>query len=323
MLRTILCVITTVSVAATACYGDVAQVTHEQFQAVDSEGKATYDATSEVILEGIVLNQSANRHNPVPDDSIYEDFNLGAQWEIFVQGEGSDHAGTAVWLGQLYDNLPWIQLGERYSNQQFIDELARINSQQFGIGDRIRVRGVYMDYKGKHNVNEQHHTANDFHITLLEKGAELPRPEVVTLAQLKDEHNDPNFDQTRQTGCEHYQGRLIKIEDVNFVDPQLWAPLTQLEITDGIKTFPVFLGRGNGIYKGSNNLSEPFDVIGIMDQESSDQTTGYQILVLDYDGNGQVLAQREHRRADRPADVNLDGIVDMTDLAKLAQQWLN
>ncbi|MBA7659639.1 hypothetical protein ES703_67624 [subsurface metagenome] len=93
-------------------------------------------------------------------------------------------------------------------------------------------------------------------------------------------------------------------------------------ITDGIKTFGVKLGRGNGIYAGSNNLTEPFDIIGIMDQESPELTSGYRLYVMNYDGNGSVLAGREHRLADKPGDINLDGVVDVVDLVELVEDWL-
>jgi hypothetical protein len=81
------------------------------------------------------------------------------------------------------------------------------------------------------------------------------------------------------------------------------------------------LGRGNGIYAGSNNLTEPFDVIGIIDQESADLTGGYRLYVMNYDGNGSVLAAREHRRADMPGDINLDGLVDIDDFIEMIEDW--
>jgi hypothetical protein len=87
------------------------------------------------------------------------------------------------------------------------------------------------------------------------------------------------------------------------MDPNTWGPNAQLLLTDGRRTFPVLLGRGNGIYAGSYNLSVPFDVIGIMDQESTDLKAGYRIWVPNYDGNGRVLASLEHRLADRDQDT--------------------
>ena len=146
---------------------------------------------------------------------------------------------------------------------------------------------------------------------------------------MKDESDNLIFDQSRLLGGEYYQGRLIKIEDVNFADPaeamENWKPNGEFFVTDGTRTFPVKLGRGNGIYAGSNNLTEPFDVIGILDQESSSWTNlkdGYRLWVMNYDGNGSVLASTEHRRADKPGDLDLDGIVDQEDVLKLLEDWL-
>jgi len=302
----------------------VAKVTHRQFQAVDAAGEQTYRASDKVILEGILLNNPADMLDPTPDDTITETFNLGGQWQIFFQGEGDDHAGTAVFLGQLYNNLPWIPLDGGYSNQEFITELNRLNAAQFSPGDRIRVTGYYLSYKGKLNINEQHNKNpdHDFTIELVERGVGLPRPEVVSLDELKDESDNFIFDPSRERGCEYYQARLIKIEGVSFADASNWGPNGELLITDGAKTFPVKLGRGNGIYAGSNNLTEPFDIIGIMDQESANLKSGYRIWLMNYDGNGSVLASREHRLADRPGDTNLDGVVDFVDLARLAEDWL-
>jgi len=304
----------------------VAEVTHREFQAVDAIGEHTYNTTNKVILEGIILNNPADMLDPTPDDPINQEWYLGAQWQFFFQGESEDHAGTAVYMAQLYNNISWVTTGG-YSKQEFINELNRLNAAQFSPGDRIRVTGYYLSYKGKNNINEQHNVDpdHDFTIELVEKGVGLPRPEVVTLDELKNEQNELIFDPERLLGCEYYQGRLIKIEDVNFFDPaaayQDWGPNAEFMVTDGIRTFPVKLGRGNGIYAGSNNLTEPFDVIGIMDQQSLDMTGGYRLWVVNYDGNGSVLASREHRRADKPGDLDLNGIVNLDDIYELLEDW--
>ncbi|MHC4681155.1 MAG: hypothetical protein ACYTEK_20945 [Planctomycetota bacterium] len=302
----------------------VAEVTHSEFQAVDSAGEQTYNRTEKVILEGIVLHSPAEMLDPTPDETITELFNISGQWQIFFQGQGDDHAGTAVWMGQLYSNLPWVAFDGGYTDAEFVSELNRLNTAQFSPGDRIRVTGYYLSYSGKLNVNEQHNKNpdHDFTIEVVERGAGMPRPEVVTLDDLKDSEDNFIFDSTRQAGCEHHQSRLIRIEDVYFTDAIGWGPNAELTITDGVKTFPVKLGRGSGIYAGSNNLAEPFDVIGIMDQQSADLTSGYRLYVMNYDGNGSVLAAREHRRADKPGDLNLDGIVDYDDIKELLEDWL-
>ena len=301
----------------------VANITHSEFQAVDAGGEHVYNATDMVILEGILLHNPADMLDPTPDDTITETFDLGGQWQFFFQGEEDDHAGTAVFLGQLYNNLPWIAPDGGYTNEEFISELSRLNAAQFSPGDRIRVTGYYLSYKGKLNINEQHNNNpdHDFTIELVERGVGLPRPQVVTLDELKDDVDEFIFDPGRQSGCEYFQARLIKIENVYFADANDWGPYGQLLITDGIKTFPVKLGRGNGIYAGSNNLNETFDVIGIMDQESSDLIGGYRLYVMNYDGNGSVLASREHRRADKPGDTDLDGVVDIDDLIQMIEDW--
>jgi hypothetical protein len=302
---------------------NIAEVTHSEFQAVDAGGEHVYNATDMVVLEGILLHNPADMLDPTPDDTITETFNLGGQWQIFFQGEEDDHAGTAVFLGQLYNNLPWVSPDGGYSNEEFISELSRLNAARFSPGDRIRVTGYFLSYNGKLNINEQHNNSpdHDFTIELLERGVGLPRPEVVTLNELKDDNDEFIFDPARQSGCEYYQSRLVKIEDVYFADANDWGPNAELVISDGSKTFPVKLGRGNGIYAGSNNLTEPFDVIGIMDQESPNLTDGYRLYVMNYDGNGSVLAGREHRMADKPGDVNLDGVVDIDDFIEMIEDW--
>ncbi|MBN2130955.1 MAG: hypothetical protein JW741_15745 [Sedimentisphaerales bacterium] len=291
-------------VAAALTWGDPTEafVSHTEFQAVDGAGEQTYVAADKVILEGIVLNAPADMLDPTPDESITELFNLGGQWQIYFQGEGDDHAGTAVWLGQLYHNLPWVMPDGGYTDEEFVAELTRLNAAQFCAGDRIRVTGYFLSYKGKLNINEQHNKNpdHDFTIELLERGVGLPRPELVPLAELKDDQDRFVFDSERLWGGEYYQSRLIKIEDVNMVDPSGWGPDGELVVTDGGRTLPVKLGRGNGIYAGSYNLTEPFDVIGILDQESVDLKGGYRLYVMNYDGNGRVLASYEHRMADLP-----------------------
>lgn len=307
--RSLLSVVIGVILGGTAWAGsDAPSISHREFQAVDAAGEQTYSATPKVTLEGIVLHNPADMLDPTPNDGITALYDLGAQWQFFFQGEGDDHAGTAVFLGQLYHNLPWVSPQGGYSNEQWIAELARLNAARFSPGDRIRVTGYFLSYKGKMNVNEQHsnNPDHDFTIELVERGVGLPRPEVVSLDELKDEQDRFIFDPDRLVGGEYHQGRLIKIEDVSIVDPNGWAPNGELVVTDGSKTLPVKLGRGNGIYPGSYNLAQPCDVIGIFDQESTDLRSGYRLYVMNYDGNGRVLAGWEHRMADQaaPAEPN-------------------
>jgi len=304
-------------------------VTHWELQAVNEDGVGTYDAAGKVIIQGIVLNNPGDMLNPTADYQE-EPVDMGGQWQIFIQGEDNDHAGTAVYMGQNYELLPWIYPPDgSYKDPNWIAEMKRLNASKFGLGDRVKVTGYYLFYKGKTNVNERHESddVNNFTIELLERGVGLPRPEIITLNDVKDVNDNLIFDSNRVTGCEYYQGRLVRINDVNFVgDANNWGSDAELQITDGAKTFPVKLGLGTGIYAGSNNLTTPFDIIGIFDQEAPgwppDCTAGYRIWVIDYDGNGSILASREHHQASKPGDINVNGIVDFYDFAEFAEDWL-
>jgi hypothetical protein len=307
-MKGVVCAVVLSGLWAAGLWADEAVVlTHTQFQAVDATGEQTYVQTDRVILEGIVLNHPADLLDPEPNDALTA--GLGGQWQIFVQGEGDDHAGTAVFMAQLYDNINLVW--GRYSDAAFVAELTRLNAARFSPGDRVRITGLHKSYRGKNNINERHFSEPeyDFTIVRLDKGVGLPRPEGISLDQLKDDQDRFLFDPSRLSGCEYYQGRLVEIKDVWFVDPNQWGPNTDdeelMHVTDGSRlTFPVKLGRGTGIYRGSYNLTEPFDVIGIMDQEGTDLKAGYRIWVPNYDGNGKVLACLEHRLADRDQDTS-------------------
>jgi len=313
--------------------GVVTGETHWNFQAVDSVGYTTYLTPAVITLEGIILNSPEEMLDPTPDYCEIP-FNMGGQWQIFIQGEESDHAGTALWMGQNYGNLPFVPLEDSYTNEEWVAELCRLNHDPasgylFTPGDRVRVTGYWVFYKGKNNVNETHDITPeyDFTVELLEPGVGLPQPELVTLDELKDQNDNFIFDSSRLTGCEHYQGRLVRLNDVSFAtDPNQWDADATLEITDGTKTFPVKLGIGSGIYSGSNNLTDTFDVVGIMDQENSSMSgpfdNGYRIWVTNYDGNGLVLRDRGYRRGNLPGDISGDGRVDLQDFALITADWL-
>jgi len=298
-------------------------VTHRDFQAVDAEGKSTFiqNGIQEVQLEGILLNAPEYWVDPTPDPTAAP-FYMGGEWEIFIQGEGDDHAGTACWLGQNYGNLPWADTS--YSNEAWLAEIAWLNRDPntgtvLRPGDRIRITGRFLFYAGKLNINEQHSTApsNDFWIELVKPAVGLPQPEEVTLADLKDASDTPIFDPAREIGPEYHQGRLVRIENVIIADPEPWGPDSDITVADTTgRSFPVHLCRGAGFAMHPCPEGQ-IDIIGIMDQKSTDGTRGYRLLVLDYDGNGLVLGTLSTRRGNLPGDLNNDYRVDERDLAIL------
>ncbi|MEJ5259707.1 MAG: hypothetical protein WHS88_05910 [Anaerohalosphaeraceae bacterium] len=305
----------------------VAVITHRQLQAVNQYGVGTYNATDKVVLEGIVLNAPEMILNPAPGTGF-----MGGQWQIYFQGEGDDHAGTAVWLGQYYHKVTTGNPNDSYTHEELLAELCRINADPvtryfFAPGDRIRVTGWYKFYGGKTNINEQHQKNPffDFQIELVKPAVGLPEPEAITLADLKDAQNQFIFDPNRNSGPEYYQGRLVRIENVRIINPANWGPDMTLTVEDGLgRTFPVKLGIGKGFLK----YPAPegwIDIIGILDQEAPGCTLcnyGYRLWVPNYDGNGLVLTDRGHRRGNLPGDLNSDYSVDLYDLAELAGQWL-
>lgn len=302
------------------------EITHEEFQAVDEYGVGIYESEDKIILSGIILNNPEEMLDPTPGAAAY----LGGQWQIYIQGEGDDHAGTAVYLGQYYAKAGG-QSGN-YTDEQLLSELCRINHDPntgytFAAGDRVKVTGWFKFYKGKTNINEEHETlpALDFYVELLEPAVGLPQPEVITLDMVKDGSDQYIFDQTRQTGCEYYQARLARVNDVNIIDPNNWAPDGTVTISDanGL-TFPVKLGIGDGFTRYDCPTGQ-IDVIAIFDQEASSNDIckdGYRLWVADYDGNGLVLTDRGHERGNLPGDINADYTVDFDDLAEFAANWL-
>jgi len=306
-------------------------VTHRQFQAVHADGSSSFDDDGpwQVVLEGILLNNPEEWLDPTPDPTPGP-WQMGGQWEIFIQGEADDHAGTFCWIGQNYGNGPG---DENYTNQEWLHEIWRLNRDPntgyiFRVGDRIRVTGTYLFYAGKLNINENHDIDPqfDFKVELVKPAVGLPQPEEIRISDLKHPGGKEIFDPDRLTGGEYYQGRLVRIVDVNIVDPENWGPSETITIRDanGL-TFPVQMCIGQGISRHRCPTGQ-IDVIGIMDQKAigfpPDPKKGYRLLVLNYDGNGLVLTDHGHRRGNLPGDVNDDFVVDFTDFAELADRWL-
>ena len=313
-------------------FADPVPVTHTEFQAINSDGSSAFDQSPfQVVLEGIIINNPEEWLDPTANYNEIP-YNMGGQWQLVIQGEGDDHAGTACWMGQNYGNRTGSDY--YYSNEEWINELHRLNydadtGYAFRQGDRVRVTGTYLFYGGKLNINENHMIDEDydFNIELIDAAAGMPQPESITLGDLKNVDDSFIFDHNRLTGPEYYQARLVRIEDVNVINPASWAPASTITVQDanGL-TFPVYLGIGKGISKYDCPTGK-IDVVGIMNQEGAgwppDCTSGYQILVSNYDGNGLVLGDTGNTRGNLPADINKDYIVDLQDFAELASYWID
>jgi hypothetical protein len=331
MNKTNLIIIGLLAISSTSLADAPLAVTHWEFQAVHADGSSSFDDSGpwHVVLEGILLNNPEKWLDPTADPTVEQWF-MGGEWELFVQGEGDDHAGTACWMGQNYGNGPG---DENYTNEEWLSEICRLNHDPntryvFRAGDRIRVTGTYLFYAGKLNINENHEVDPffDFKVELVKPAVGLPQPEEISISDLKDASNNDIFDSNRLTGGEYYQSRLVRIEDANIIDPENWEPGKTVTITDSSgRTFPVLLCLGAGISRYDCPTGK-IDVVGILDQKGAgyppDATKGYRLLVLDYDGNGLMLGDTGHLRGNLPGDTNNDYIVDLKDFAELAGNWL-
>ena len=305
------------------------EVTHTEFQACNSNGIGTYspNTSDKVTLEGIILNNPEEMLNSQPGAPTPR----GGQWQIFVQPEDqADHAGTCVWMGQSYSGVGGS--GD-YSEQQYMAEHYRVDhdpntGHAFRAGDKVKVTGWFKFYRGKMNINEAHQVESlfDIDIELLESRVGLPTPEFVTLDELKDVNDNFIFDQTRNSGCEYYQGRLIRINNVSVMNPQNWGPNKTITITDSEgRTFPIILGHGYGILEEQCPTGN-VDIIGIMDQETASFTVckdGYRIYLCNYDGNGKVLTDFGKFKNHIDGDIDMDGDVDIADFGRMAENWLS
>ncbi len=298
---------------------------HSTYQAVDGDGFSTFPFDAPARMRGVILNRSAEILDPAPGAPGF----LGGMWQVFVQTDmDGDFGGSALWMGQYLGRMNGTHPQGSYSDSAWLDELYRLehdpaSDRPFEPGDivEIRARAPGMAFRGKSNINEMHtiDPAADYDVVLIQANAGLPDPQVITLADLKDATDDFIFDSTRLTGPEHYQGTLIRINDVQFASTTGWAPGGSMAVTDGAgRTMPVLLGIGDGF----TNYDMPtgvFDIIGFLDQEDysaeDGYKDGYRIWLIDnYDGNLAVM----------PAlfptgDYDYDNDVDLDDYYSFAQ----
>lgn len=295
-------------------------ILHSDIQAVDADGNGTFALTSPVKMRGVIMHESQAMLDPAPGATPF----LGGIWQVYVQAvDPGDFGGTAMWMGQNIGRIVGNHPAGSYTDAAWLAELDRlthdpISGHLFAPGDlvEIRARAPGLNFRGKTNINEQH--SNDplanFDVVLLQADYGLPRPATVSIDELKVANNDFVFDVTRAAGCERYQGMLVRLRDIQFVDDAGWAPDAELLVTDGLLTFPVKLGIESGFSEHDAPVG-PFDIIGILDQEDLDGSDGnrggYRIWVArDYDGNGLIVPCSY---AD--GDSDLDRVVDLDDAA--------
>ncbi|MBX3411658.1 MAG: hypothetical protein KF708_02980 [Pirellulales bacterium] len=277
---------------------------HRDFQAVDANGLRTFPTTGfPYRLRGILLNNPEDMLDSTPVTGPLPPFNLGAQWQVFVQAvEPGDYGGTAVFMGQHYGNLPQnFEDGQpdpdrSYSNAAWSAEMLRVNQDRatghvFRAGDYVEIRAQgALAFGGKTNVNEEHFIESelDFELALITPGVGLPTPVPLLLADLWDEINDRVlFDPSRLAGGERYQGELVQLMSVQRIDDgSIWAAGNRVTVAD-------VAGREFSLHLGLNpefgTMLPPdgfFNAVGIFNQEASGgpmgpSVNGYELWVMD------------------------------------------
>ncbi len=287
------------SITATCCFiapsltHAAGATTFSEFLAIDGEGNSAYSGEAPVVLTGVVIN------NP------YDMLDGTTQWQVFIQSLNlSDYGGAALYMGKI---RPWNGT-TIYEEGPWADELERLmysgtDGLALGYGDVITVtaNAPGQFYNGKYNINEKHSsaTANDFTITVLQRGT-MPKAADITLAALKDDNDDFIFDSTRGSGCEQYQGTLVHLGGLTLENASEWtaAIASNYDEEDGLLSatvlqtigdknysFEMVLGLDDALADVDASLltTTPFSVTAILDQESSNYKSGYRLWLTDAD----------------------------------------
>jgi hypothetical protein len=243
-------------------------IAHSTLQGVYSDGTPTYlpsptPLSEPITVRGMVINN--------PGDMLNYSTAASPQWQVFFQAtEPGDFGGTALYMRK---STPW--LGQNYTDGEWASEMTRLNfpggvTSPLQRGDMIEVtaKAPGMFYGGKYNINEKHLTdaAYDFSIAILSRGNPLVAA-AISLADLKLPDNSFQFDQTRATGNEHYQGSLVHLDNL-LLDSGTWALNGTVMVRQGDLTFPMLLGLDPGLLSANPGTSS-FSLTAILDQEDS------------------------------------------------------
>jgi len=284
--------------------------TYWDYQAVNETGQGTWPSENAypVTLTGVILNNAEEMLDTTANFLSYTEadaYTRGAQWQVFIQPTGaSDHAATAVYMGQNYGAL----FGRNndaysYSDAEWNAELARVEydgAHRLRKGDLVEVvaqiGGVF---GGKTNINEMHlkDADKDWTMTLITAGHGLPAPEVIGPLSALDvaptvpgyDASYPWFDQGRQSGAEHYQGRRVRIDGLSLTGTtagwgaEAWADRV-CTATDGDgREIRLRLPRFSELGPGTAPTGT-FSAVGIFNQETGSMTEGrdgYELFVTE------------------------------------------
>ena len=276
----------------------------QNLEAVDGSGVSTWTPAFPLTITGVILNDPGEMLDSTPNflpwNSGANAFQLGGQWQIFVQTVWpGDRGGVECWMAQNYGNLPWEPHdgSDSYSNPAWTGEVARVSHDPatgyaFHKGDWVTVTANgSLFYGGMQNINEEHSAdpALDFTVSLVCSNYGLPAPETISLpsvisTNLSQTGHYDIFDPTRATGGEHWQGMRVRITGPTLVTTNGWNTNSDWStryctVTDGEgRQFPII----HPLYDLGPAPTNTFDATGIFLQESgsgSDGTFGYELFV--------------------------------------------
>ena len=273
-------------------------------EAVDANGVSTWNGSFPIVLTGVLLTDPSEMLDATPDYLPWDDganiYNLGGQWQMFVQVvTNGDRGGVECWMAQDYGNLPWEPHdgSDSYTDDAWTAEVNRVShdpatSHAFHKGDLVTITANgSLFYGGMQNINEEHSTdpAYDFTISLVATNFGLPAPEVISLSSVISTNLSPTghydiFDPTRATGGEHWQGMRVRINGLTLVTTNGWNTnsdwsLRYCTATDGQgRQFPLI----HPLYDIGPVPTNQFNATGVFLQESgsgTDGTFGYELFV--------------------------------------------
>ena len=158
-------------------------------EAVDINGFSTWTGPFPIVLTGVILNDPSEMLDSTPDFLPWDDganaYDLGAEWQIFVQTvTPGDRGGVELWIAQDYGNLPWEPHdgSDSYTDDQWTNQVALVSHDPstgytFQKGDLVTVTANgSLFYGGMQNINQEHSTdpTYDFSISLVTSNYGVP-----------------------------------------------------------------------------------------------------------------------------------------------------
>ena len=273
-------------------------------EAVDTSGVSTWNGSLPFTIRGVLLTDPDEMLDSTPNFIPWNNgagaFQLGGQWQVFVQTiSADDRGGVECWMGQNYGNLPFEPHdgSDSYTNDAWAAEVQRVShdlvtGHAFHKGDLVTVTvNGSLFYGGMQNINEEHNIdpAYDFTISLVSSNYGLPAPEVISLSSVISTNLGPTghydiFDLTRATGGEHWQGMRVRINALTLLTTNGWNTNSDWSsrfctATDGEgRQFPLI----HPLYDIGPAPTNQFDATGVFLQESgsgTDGTFGYELFV--------------------------------------------